>query len=127
MVLSPALEYGPHAPGNDRGNPELRRKEVPIYERFFVGGWGTVRGFEYGWAGPLDENDDPQGARKMVALNTEILFPLSREVGLRGPSSSTSEKGLTNSVISPPSSWGRGRGFGGSRPSVPSRSTSGST
>ncbi len=59
-------------------------KEVPIYERFFVGGWGTVRGFEYGWAGPLDENDDPQGATKMVALNTEILFPLSKEVGLRG-------------------------------------------
>ena len=59
-------------------------KEVPIYEKFFTGGFGTVRGFEYGWAGPLDENNDPQGATKMIALNNEILFPLSKEVGLRG-------------------------------------------
>ena len=27
---------------------------VPIYDRFFVGGIDTVRGFEYGEAGPLD-------------------------------------------------------------------------
>ena len=27
---------------------------VPVYERFFVGGIQTVRGFQYGAAGPLD-------------------------------------------------------------------------
>lgn len=59
-------------------------KEIPIYEKYFVGGWGTVRGFEYGRAGPLDENNDPQGATKMWAINTEWIFPLSKEVGLRG-------------------------------------------
>ena len=30
-------------------------KKLPIYEKFFVGGIQTVRGFEYGMAGPIDE------------------------------------------------------------------------
>jgi len=59
-------------------------KETPIYEKFFVGGLYTVRGFEYGKAGPVDLFGDPQGAEKMVVFNTELIFPLSREIGLRG-------------------------------------------
>lgn len=59
-------------------------KETPIYEKFFVGGLYTVRGFEYGRAGPIDINEDPLGAEKMVAFTAELLFPLSREIGLRG-------------------------------------------
>jgi len=59
-------------------------KKVPIYEKFYVGGINTVRGFEYGRAGPVDDNDEPIGATKMVAFNTELIFPLSREIGLRG-------------------------------------------
>jgi len=59
-------------------------RTVPIYERFFVGGAGTVRGFEYGSAGPIDENRDPIGATKMVVFTGEWIFPLSREIGLRG-------------------------------------------
>lgn len=58
--------------------------ETPIYEKFFVGGLYTVRGFEYGKAGPVDLFGDPQGAEKMVVFNTELIFPLSREIGLRG-------------------------------------------
>jgi outer membrane protein insertion porin family len=59
-------------------------KETPIYEKFFVGGISTVRGFEYGMAGPIDVNEDPLGAEKMVVFNVEWIFPLSREIGLRG-------------------------------------------
>jgi len=59
-------------------------KKTPIYEKFFVGGLYTVRGFEYGTAGPIDENEDPLGSEKMVAFNAELLFPLSREIGLKG-------------------------------------------
>jgi outer membrane protein insertion porin family len=59
-------------------------RESPIYEKFFAGGLYTVRGFEYGMAGPVDENREPLGADKMVVFNSEWLFPLSREVGLRG-------------------------------------------
>ena len=57
---------------------------APIYEKFFVGGLQTVRGFEYGRAGPSDENGEPLGSLKMAAFNSEVTFFLSREIGLRG-------------------------------------------
>jgi outer membrane protein insertion porin family len=60
-------------------------KLVPIYEKFFVGGIDTIRGFEYGMAGPVDRaTNDPLGATKMVIFNAEWIFPLSREIGLQG-------------------------------------------
>ena len=59
-------------------------RTAPIYEKFFVGGVQTVRGFEYGMAGPFDINKEPLGADKMVVFNSELIFPLSRAIGLRG-------------------------------------------
>jgi outer membrane protein insertion porin family len=59
-------------------------KTLPIYEKFFAGGINTVRGFEYGMAGPVDVNGEPIGAKKMVVFNTELIFPISREIGLKG-------------------------------------------
>ena len=59
-------------------------RRVPIYEKFFVGGLYTVRGFEYGMAGPFDENKEPLGSEKMWVFNSELVFPLAREIGLRG-------------------------------------------
>jgi outer membrane protein insertion porin family len=60
-------------------------RSLPIYEKFFVGGISTIRGFEYGMAGPVDRTTgDPLGATKMVAFNVEWIFPLSREIGLQG-------------------------------------------
>jgi outer membrane protein insertion porin family len=58
--------------------------KAPIYEKFFVGGLYTVRGFEWGMAGPFDENKEPLGSLKMAAFNSELIFPLAREIGLRG-------------------------------------------
>jgi outer membrane protein insertion porin family len=59
-------------------------REAPIYAKFFVGGLRTLRGFEYGMAGPIDKNKEPEGAKNMVVFNSELIFPLSRELGLRG-------------------------------------------
>jgi outer membrane protein insertion porin family len=59
-------------------------KRTPVYEKFFVGGLSTVRGFEYGTAGPVDENRDPIGGEKMVVFTSELVFPVAREIGLRG-------------------------------------------
>ena len=60
-------------------------KVLPLYEKFFVGGINTVRGFEYGKAGLVDlPTGDPLGSKKMVAFTVEWIFPLSREIGLQG-------------------------------------------
>jgi outer membrane protein insertion porin family len=58
-------------------------KEVPIYERFYIGGINTIRGFEYGEAGPEDVFGQVIGAERWVIFNSELIFSLSRELGLR--------------------------------------------
>jgi len=58
--------------------------DTPLWERFYVGGIQTIRGFEYGEAGPEDETGEVIGSDYQAALNLEILFPLSKEMGLRG-------------------------------------------
>ena len=58
-------------------------REIPIYEKLYVGGLYTVRGFEYGMAGPFDTNKEPLGAKKMVTFQSELIFPLSSEIGLK--------------------------------------------
>lgn len=57
-------------------------REVPVYERFFVGGINSVRGHELRSIGPEDENGDPTGGFKELIFNTEIIFPLSEAQGL---------------------------------------------
>jgi outer membrane protein insertion porin family len=59
-------------------------KKIPIYEKFFVGGITTLRGFQYGMAGPIDINKEAMGAKKMVVFNTELIFPVARDIGLKG-------------------------------------------
>ncbi|HEX16705.1 MAG TPA: hypothetical protein ENF44_06240 [Deltaproteobacteria bacterium] len=58
-------------------------RDVPLGEKFFVGGLRTMRGFEYGMAGPVDENHEPIGALKMAVFNAELIYPLSRALGLK--------------------------------------------
>jgi outer membrane protein insertion porin family len=71
---------------NLRGNIGMIRgynnKRVPITEKFYVGG-KNLRGFEYGMAGPMDENYEPIGALNMVTFQTELVYPLSKAIGLR--------------------------------------------
>lgn len=52
-------------------------KELPVYERYSVGGVYTVRGLRD--VGPRDENDHYLGGRQRLVFNTEYTFPLSEE------------------------------------------------
>jgi outer membrane protein insertion porin family len=55
--------------------------EVPIRERFFLGGRTTVRGFSENSIGPTGSLGDPIGGDLVVNLNTELRFPLAFGVG----------------------------------------------
>ncbi len=58
--------------------------EVSITERFFLGGIRTIRGFESREVGPIDENGNYIGGEKMGYFNFEYLFPIYKDLGLKG-------------------------------------------
>jgi outer membrane protein insertion porin family len=78
----------------------LQGRPIPLNERFFVGGMGTVRGLDWGTAGPrfpvekqekitgttVETSDigDPKGGAKELIFNGEYTFPLFAAVKLRG-------------------------------------------
>lgn len=59
--------------------------QLPVYERFYLGGMNSVRGFEYGKISPIDpETGERIGGDKMWYANTEIIFPLLETQGVSG-------------------------------------------
>ncbi len=57
--------------------------KLPVYERYFLGGINTVRGFKYAYISPT-ENGQRIGGDKMWYTNTEFLFPLVAKQGVQG-------------------------------------------
>jgi outer membrane protein insertion porin family len=57
---------------------------LPDYERFYLGGINSVRG--YGWQGihVLDEDGNIIGGNKFVQFNAECIFPILKKQGLVG-------------------------------------------
>jgi outer membrane protein insertion porin family len=59
--------------------------QIPFTERFVVGGINTVRGFDFGRAGPVDPSTgDVIGGNKELIFNAEYLFPLVTEAKMKG-------------------------------------------
>jgi outer membrane protein insertion porin family len=59
--------------------------EVPIYERFYLGGINSIRSFGSGDVSPRDpETGDRIGGNKMVLFNAEFLLPILKQQGIRG-------------------------------------------
>lgn len=73
-----------HVRGRFGYSTGLFGKEVPIYERYYVGGIYTVRGIDFGDAGPKDVNDEPIGGVTELILNFEYIFPIISEYRLKG-------------------------------------------
>jgi len=56
-------------------------KTVPIYERFFGGGIGTIRGYKERTLGPKDPaTGDPEGGKLIFAQNFEVLYPIFEQI-----------------------------------------------
>jgi translocation and assembly module TamA len=56
--------------------------DIPVNKRFFAGGGGSIRGFEFQTAGPLDEDNDPIGGRSVFELNLEVRVRITDTIGL---------------------------------------------
>lgn len=55
-------------------------RAVPIYERFFVGGGASVRGYRERDIGPKSETGDPLGGSVLARGNLEVRFPIWRRL-----------------------------------------------
>ncbi|NNG03638.1 MAG: outer membrane protein assembly factor [Inquilinus sp.] len=58
------------------------RDNVPADKRFYVGGGGTVRGYDFQGIGPLDDDGDPVGGRSMVHFSLELRQQMFGAVSL---------------------------------------------
>ena len=58
--------------------------EIPLQERYRLGGINTVRGFEAWSIGPKAENGEVIGGDKELLFNFEVIFPIAPEIKLKG-------------------------------------------
>jgi len=57
---------------------------LPDYERFYLGGINSVRGYEWREIHVLDEDGNMIGGNKLVLFNAECIIPLLKKQGLVG-------------------------------------------
>ncbi len=70
----------PHAKGGYVN--KTKDKKLPDYEKFYLGGIGSLRGFERDDLAPKDSNGDAIGGDKFVQFNLDLTFPLLKEQGM---------------------------------------------
>ena len=64
---------------------ENETDKLPVYERFYLGGLNSMRGFEYASISPTDpDTGEDIGGDKMWYTNTEVIFPLLESQGING-------------------------------------------
>jgi outer membrane protein insertion porin family len=78
LALGGTLGYGIGLKARSNG-----KKDLPLFERYFPGGINSVRGFAERSLGPK-EGDDVIGGDRQAVVNSEILFPIAEQFGLRG-------------------------------------------
>lgn len=59
-----------------------KTRELPLVERFFLGGRTTVRGYEQDMLGPKGANGSPTGGNAFVLTNLELRTSLGKNFGL---------------------------------------------
>jgi len=52
-------------------------EELPSFERYFMGGANSLRGFTIRQVGPLDSLGNPLGGEQSLLLNVELQYPLT--------------------------------------------------
>ncbi|BBK45105.1 outer membrane protein assembly factor [Allostella vacuolata] len=58
------------------------RGEVPAPQRFYAGGGGSIRGFGYQMAGPVDKDDDPIGGKSLITAGAELRIKITDTIGI---------------------------------------------
>jgi translocation and assembly module TamA len=56
--------------------------DVPATKRFYAGGGGSVRGYEFQRIGPLDNDLDPLGGSSVVEVTAELRLRMTETIGV---------------------------------------------
>lgn len=85
--------------------------KIPATDRFYTGGGGSIRGYGYQLAGPLDADKDPLGGRSFLELSTELRQRIGKNYGVVA----FIDSGNTFDAVYPDLAgglqWGTGLGF----------------
>ncbi|MFC1895195.1 outer membrane protein assembly factor BamA, partial [Thermodesulfobacteriota bacterium] len=57
---------------------------LPIYDRFYIGGINSLRGFDWRELSPTDQDGAHIGGDKFVQFNVEYIIPLLKQIGMMG-------------------------------------------
>jgi translocation and assembly module TamA len=58
------------------------RAEIPAPKRFYAGGGGSIRGYQFQKVGPLDDENDPIGGRSLLEVSLELRLRLTESLGV---------------------------------------------
>ena len=56
--------------------------EIPAPKRFYAGGGGSIRGYQFQKVGPLDDENDPLGGRSRLEVSVELRLRLTENLGV---------------------------------------------
>ncbi len=82
-----------------RSNLNISEKHAPIYERYFGGGFTSLRGFEFRGVSPRDANGTIIGGTMEFYNSAELVFPITADDMIRGSfflDTGTVERSMTN-------------------------------
>ncbi|MBI1819293.1 MAG: BamA/TamA family outer membrane protein, partial [Nitrospirae bacterium] len=83
-----------------------------LFEGFIAGGMNTIRGFEYGKAGPTGPAGEILPASKVIIFNAEYLFPVIPDAKIKGALFFDGGKGFDIGEPVSVDSFRYGTGFG---------------
>jgi outer membrane protein insertion porin family len=63
---------------------DVTADNTPVYDRFYAGGFATLRGFDFRGVSPVSPGGIHLGGDAMVLLSAEYLFPITADDTLRG-------------------------------------------
>ncbi len=74
FILHTGVKYGTVGRISGESDSDM----VPIYERYFMGGGNSIRGFPYRQVGPEDSAEHVYGGQSMILANIEVSHPIWR-------------------------------------------------
>ena len=55
---------------------------LPASRRFYAGGGGSIRGYEYQLVGPLDDDENPFGGTSLLEVGGEVRVRVTEQIGV---------------------------------------------